>query len=1251
MEVLVETISPLNLMDYITKRIFHHPSFDIQYINVPKNLSILISITERFNNNDDDIEFIGSDNDEYNEIFKNTDDTIFSIIKSFLNGLYENNDHRLDKNGSVSTINHNSLKEIIGCILKFENEYLFQHTIDEILQYTSPENSYRNINNILLALCRSNNKLYMDYVFHLILNSEIFDVNDFKSKTIQDISSLEKVIISANRHQNIYLIEWIFKNLFDDKIFKKLNIEKILLSASNINNVEVMLYIIEKIFNIKYLKVETSLKKRKSLKSISIIDMHSIDLTFVHSIDSHFLILILNVLIKLETNVELIKYLLIESGALAIENKKININVPDCNHEYPLLIASLMVKNNIENIKIFNYFLYELEVNIYIKDINGLPMFISALKTKNYLVLHSLFKRNIQLINLFAEYPYNNNNNKNNNNKNNNNKNNINKNNINRNYYLSLMKKAIIENNIDFIKEQLKSGNDNNYNNSYVNNNEELKNDNEDNSWIYYFSPLILSYLLHRDAIRELLIDHEDINEMDEFGYTILHYAILKNDTQMVNYLISRDDNMVNNKGHSIFNVAIKIQNKEIMSILLQNNVLLRNEMNHEGENLLIALIKMTDLYNEEENLSFLKEFIEKGVSVDQRDKKGKSSLFYAIDKNLLLTIDLLIDHSMDYNDDSNNHHYNDNELKVEEDEEYKDLTLVNYIIRYGSETVIKFIAERHPQIFTMNAMNTIIKMNRLDLLKLMITDSNISRRDDQGKTIFNYALMAQNEEIVRYLDKGKIELSEYDITEDLIINLIKKNQIEILKILLPKYVDINMKLKVNYNTYSILSFSVKNGNFPLCKYLIDHNVKINEEEEERNFESSVITAIKNNQEKILKLLIDHGANVNDGKPNYFPLSMALNGHYRNLNIIKLLVEHGADFDGTNFHEWCRGQYSLYKLISINKWEEGFKYFIEKGVNINCDNDSQALILFVIRHNMESFLKILIDHGVDLNREYLRGGVPLIFAIKNNRTKMAKYLIDSGANINCKDRKGQTPITMAILKKNKFIIKYLLEKGVDVDENLLSSPELSTLLENDTIELEEDDVISCDEDENDDNQFDNYGFYNNDNESDYEEEDEGVDKEGIINLCTLIENGNNDEAKEMIENGQIKNINQINNITGDTLLITAVKIRNIEMVKYLIGRGANIDKEGKYSSSKTSSGIIYKSPLMFAITNNDLPTVKVLIENGAQVNKKSDNGRMIDISEIDEIPLNLAIDNNNMAIVKYLVEEGADINQKNYSLY
>ncbi len=95
-----------------------------------------------------------------------------------------------------------------------------------------------------------------------------------------------------------------------------------------------------------------------------------------------------------------------------------------------------------------------------------------------------------------------------------------------------------------------------------------------------------------------------------------------------------------------------------------------------------------------------------------------------------------------------------------------------------------------------------------------------------------------------------------------------------------------------------------------------------------------------------------------------------------------------------------------------------------------------------------------------------------------------------------------------------------------------------------------------------------------------------------------------------------------------TLLTYATKHKQYDIIKYLIYKGADVNKRDERLDT----------PLLIAVKNNDLAGVKLLTNSNADLNK-------IDITK--RTPLILAIEKNYDNIAIYLIDSGADIDTKN----
>lgn len=123
-------------------------------------------------------------------------------------------------------------------------------------------------------------------------------------------------------------------------------------------------------------------------------------------------------------------------------------------------------------------------------------------------------------------------------------------------------------------------------------------------------------------------------------------------------------------------------------------------------------------------------------------------------------------------------------------------------------------------------------------------------------------------------------------------------------------------------------------------------------------------------------------------------------------------------------------------------------------------------------------------------------------------------------------------------------------------------------------------------------------------------------------------------AKLLIKNGA--NINA-KSISKKDILYYGVQNNNIEFVKYLLDIGTQHSKIDDYYTLKdydTHHKAIKTTLLITAIQNGHLDIAKLLIKNGANINK---------VNSKNETPILTAMRNRHFSMARYLINHGADL--------
>jgi ankyrin repeat protein len=161
---------------------------------------------------------------------------------------------------------------------------------------------------------------------------------------------------------------------------------------------------------------------------------------------------------------------------------------------------------------------------------------------------------------------------------------------------------------------------------------------------------------------------------------------------------------------------------------------------------------------------------------------------------------------------------------------------------------------------------------------------------------------------------------------------------------------------------------------------------------------------------------------------------------------------------------------------------------------------------------------------------------------------------------------------------------------------------------------------------------------------------------GCMSIHTAAREGNLKEVRRELAWGV--NVNRRHFFTQDTLLIESAANGHVDVVKLLIENGADVNLKGE----------AWYGPLHAAAANGHIEVVKILLENGADVNifhhnKPLHNAAMnghIEVAEIllahgadinakgtdEAAPLHTAVSNNQLAMVKWLLSKGANVNSR-----
>ena len=171
-----------------------------------------------------------------------------------------------------------------------------------------------------------------------------------------------------------------------------------------------------------------------------------------------------------------------------------------------------------------------------------------------------------------------------------------------------------------------------------------------------------------------------------------------------------------------------------------------------------------------------------------------------------------------------------------------------------------------------------------------------------------------------------------------------------------------------------------------------------------------LLKAAQIGQTKMLTLLLEHEADVNLREPrrDQSALMWAISFGYP--NAARLLIERGADVNART--TMLREDFTPMVLDGYNK-----------SVAVT-PRGGYSPIMFAARVGDTETIRLLIEHGVNVNSVHIEHGPPLVIAAAEGYQDLALFLLDQGADPNLADVNGMTALHYAMRDGLKLLHEF-----------------------------------------------------------------------------------------------------------------------------------------------------------------------------------------------------------------------------------
>lgn len=328
--------------------------------------------------------------------------------------------------------------------------------------------------------------------------------------------------------------------------------------------------------------------------------------------------------------------------------------------------------------------------------------------------------------------------------------------------------------------------------------------------------------------------------------------------------------------------------------------------------------------------------------------------------------------------------------------------------------------------------------------------------------------------------------------------------------------------------------------------------------------EPPLFSAIKHKPETV-ELLIKEGVDINQVFNDMSAVQFAT--REGNVSAVQLLLEHGADMSPRDENDKTP-LYSVCRKESDDNTYDLCKLFLEKEADSNLpDHEGRTPFHFALQNQSLKVIKLLLKFGANIAMADQRKGTALHFAATNRRVDVIEFVIDRGFDMEVCDVENITPLMLAVDHDKFEVCKFLIKRGAKV--NAINSRE----------ERRSPLALAV------------------------TPQPEYTQSAKIIEI--LLEHGATVDTGVLsgaLQNQPLEIIKLLLKF-GDNIAIVdvlsalhhAALNRRVDVIEFVLDQGLHVD-------TLTSDDV---TPLMIAIDDDNLEVCKFLVKRGANVNRKS----------------------------------------------
>ncbi|WP_456277584.1 ankyrin repeat domain-containing protein [Bacillus sp. AK128] len=337
------------------------------------------------------------------------------------------------------------------------------------------------------------------------------------------------------------------------------------------------------------------------------------------------------------------------------------------------------------------------------------------------------------------------------------------------------------------------------------------------------------------------------------------------------------------------------------------------------------------------------------------------------------------------------------------------------------------------------------------EVTELINSGANVNYFDDQGQTPLFLAAHQGHTNIVNTLIEEGASVSLNKITSDNTAPLFvaaENGHVDTFDFLIKSGATLDKEQRSKFYNYTMLHAAVRYGKFDMVEHLIELGFEPNSKDKDGNTPIMLIFGMMDTTAQDLIRMIDL-LNIGGLELNIINnrgISPLLLSYYEGKQeVTDYLLKLGAE-DAIQTKEDALEALNLLEINSDDAFRQSISFgeigavrlFLQAGFDPNIKSWVGNSILYQLAFTNEAeMMKLLLDHGADIELTYHNGITPLWIAVSQNNSEIVELLLSYGAQ-NTPNNAGWTPLMVAEDENNDEIIK-LIEQYLLQERNLYKS--------------------------------------------------------------------------------------------------------------------------------------------------------------------------------------------------------------------